>query len=77
MYNLLCILHVGVGDAFFPFGSTNSDMRVEEVSEEIIELPLLEPYNIFFKMKTDQIFVSKKGVIPCQINEKKHGFSSN
>jgi hypothetical protein len=62
--HILCILHVGVGDAFFPFGSrlpTNSDMRVEGVLEEIVELPLLEHYKIFFKMETDQIFVSKKG----------------
>jgi hypothetical protein len=37
-------------------------MRVEGVSEEIIELSLLEPYKIFFKIETDQIFVSKKAV---------------
>jgi hypothetical protein len=58
------LLLVGVGDVFFPFGlqlPTNRDMRVEEVSEEIIKLSLLEPYKIFFKMETDQIFVSKKG----------------
>jgi hypothetical protein len=36
-------------------------MRVEGVLEEIVELPLLEHYKIFFKMETDQIFVSKKG----------------
>jgi hypothetical protein len=55
-------LHVGVGDAFFPFGSqllpTNSDMRM---AGKINGLSLLEPYKIFFKMETDQIFVSKKG----------------